>query len=148
MTDGSDRFVPTYNKRAAIACKKNRTALQIALALVLAVAGLHHLSTTKMHTCVKPNVPYNLGNWTYVNKPVYPVKVDASQIPVSRNWTYVCPLDRSCSYHVYFYRDWIDTLTETITSFIRQYIIYILVVVRAAVFASGVFIYLGRRESK
>ena len=59
-----------------------------------------------------PKVPYHLGNWTYMNKPVFPVKINASQIPIGHNWTYVYTLSQSLSYHVYFYGDWIGTLTD------------------------------------
>jgi hypothetical protein len=58
-----------------------------------------------------PIVPYHLGNWTYV-KPASPVKINASQIPIGKNWTYVYTLSSSSSYHVYLYGDWIGTLTD------------------------------------
>jgi hypothetical protein len=50
--------------------------------------------------------PY--GNWTFVEKPVFPVHFNQSQIPVGSNWTVVSPLTANHSYHVYFYGDWID----------------------------------------
>jgi len=56
----------------------------------------------------QPSVPYILGNWTYVSKPVFPVKINASQIPIGANWTYVYPLNENSTYHVYCYGDWID----------------------------------------
>jgi len=56
----------------------------------------------------EPQVPYNLGNWTYVSKPVFPVKINASQIPIGANWTYVYPLNKNSTYHVYCYGEWID----------------------------------------
>jgi len=56
----------------------------------------------------QPSVPYSLGNWTYVGKPVFPVKINASQIPIGANWTYVYPLNENSTYHVYCYGDWID----------------------------------------
>jgi hypothetical protein len=64
----------------------------------------------------EPNVPYTLGNWTYVNKPVLPVRINASQIPIGSDWTYVYPLEEGSAYHVYCYGDWIDhspTLNKT-----------------------------------
>jgi hypothetical protein len=63
-----------------------------------------------------PNVPYTLGNWTYVNKPVLPVRINASQIPIGSDWTYVYPLEMGSAYRVYCYGDWIDyspTLNKT-----------------------------------
>jgi len=56
----------------------------------------------------QPSVPYSLGNWTYVGKPVFPVKINASQISIGANWTYVYPLNENSTYHVYCYGDWID----------------------------------------
>jgi hypothetical protein len=56
----------------------------------------------------QPLVPYNIGNWTYVSKPVLPLKINASQIPVGANWTYVYSLNANHTYHVYFYGEWIN----------------------------------------
>jgi hypothetical protein len=56
----------------------------------------------------QPQVPYNLGGWAYISKPVYPIKINATQVPIGENWTYVCNLNAGSLYHVYFYGDWID----------------------------------------
>ena len=48
------------------------------------------------------------GNWTFIEKPMFPVYFNRSQIPVGSNWTVVCPLIANHSYHVYFYGEWID----------------------------------------
>jgi len=60
----------------------------------------------------QPTVPYDLGNWTYVSKPVLPIKINASQIPIGSDWTYVYPLNASSAYRVYCYGDWIDYTSE------------------------------------
>jgi len=60
----------------------------------------------------EPTVPYTLGNWTYVSKPVLPVKIDASQIAIGSDWTYVYPLEAGSAYRVYCYGDWIDYSSE------------------------------------
>lgn len=44
-----------------------------------------------------------LGNWTYVEKPMFPVFLNESQVPIGQNWTVVCPLQSNHSYHVYCY---------------------------------------------
>jgi hypothetical protein len=49
------------------------------------------------------------GNWTYLEKPVFPVFFNESQIHVGQNWSLVCPLVANHSYHVYYYGKWIDT---------------------------------------
>jgi len=56
----------------------------------------------------QPVVPYKLGNWTYIGKPISPIKVNESQIAIGENWTYVCNLRAGSKYHVYFYGDWVD----------------------------------------
>ena len=48
------------------------------------------------------------GNWTFIEKPMFPVYFNRSQIPVGSNWTVVCPLIANHSYHIYFYGEWID----------------------------------------
>jgi len=65
--------------------------------------------TASIRVSAQPSVPYNLGNWTYVSKPVFPVKINASQIPIGANWTYVYTLNKNSSYHVYCYGEWIDS---------------------------------------
>ncbi len=64
--------------------------------------------TTINKVSAQPSVPYNLGNWTYVSKPVFPVKINESQIPIGANWTYVYTLNENSTYHVYCYGEWID----------------------------------------
>ncbi|MBS7614540.1 hypothetical protein KEJ18_02245 [Candidatus Bathyarchaeota archaeon] len=55
-----------------------------------------------------PVVPYKVGNWTYIGKPIFPIKVAENQIRVGENWTYVCSLRAGVKYHVYFFGDWVD----------------------------------------
>lgn len=64
--------------------------------------------TVSVRVSAQPLVPYSLGNWTYVSKPVFPAKINASQIPVGANWTYVYTLNKNSSYHVYCYGEWVD----------------------------------------
>lgn len=60
-------------------------------------------------------VPY--GNWTFVEKPVFPVHFNQSQITVGSNWTVVSPLTANRSYHAYFYGDWIDYSSKPSTDY-------------------------------
>jgi hypothetical protein len=50
-----------------------------------------------------------LGNWTYVEKPMFPVYFNTSQIDIGKNWTIICPLQEGHSYHVYCYGAWVNT---------------------------------------
>ncbi len=53
-----------------------------------------------------------MGNSTYVDKPVYPVMINASQIPIGESWTFIYHLNKGSRYHVYFIGDWIGSKTD------------------------------------
>jgi hypothetical protein len=57
------------------------------------------------------------GNWTYVEKPVFPVFFNNSQIGIGKNWSIVCPLEANHSYHIYFYGKWISNKSDPITDY-------------------------------
>jgi hypothetical protein len=48
--------------------------------------------------------PY--GNWTFIEKPMFPAYFNQSQISIGSNWTVVSPLTANHTYHVYFYGEW------------------------------------------
>jgi hypothetical protein len=50
-----------------------------------------------------------LGNTTYVEKPMFPVYLNESQVPIGKSWTVICPLQAGHSYHVYCYGVWVHT---------------------------------------
>jgi hypothetical protein len=58
-----------------------------------------------------------LGNWTYLEKPLFPVYFNTSQISIGQNWTVVCPLRAGHSYHVYCYGSWVHTGPEPKTDY-------------------------------
>jgi hypothetical protein len=58
-----------------------------------------------VHTYLDSGV---LGNWTYVEKPMFPVFLNDSQVQIGKNWSVVCPLRVNHSYHVYCYGEWVD----------------------------------------
>ena len=58
-----------------------------------------------VHTYLNSGV---LGNWTYMEKPMFPVFLNDSQVEIGKNWSVVCPLRVNHSYHVYCYGEWID----------------------------------------
>lgn len=62
------------------------------------------------------NVP-PYGNWTFVEKPAFPVFINSTQIQVGRNWTVVCPLTANHSYHIYCYGEWIDYTSNASTDY-------------------------------
>ncbi len=59
--------------------------------------------------------PY--GNWTYVEKPVFPVYFNESTIAVGSNWTVVSPLTSNRTYHVYAYGEWVDQESDPSTDY-------------------------------
>ncbi|MGD0027822.1 MAG: hypothetical protein ABSC91_02675 [Candidatus Bathyarchaeia archaeon] len=58
-----------------------------------------------------------LGNWTYVEKPFFPVMLNDSQIPIGQNWSIVCPLEANHTYHAYLYGKWISNATLNKTDY-------------------------------
>ena len=59
--------------------------------------------------------PY--GNWTYVEKPMFPVYFNESTIAVGSNWTIVSPLTANHTYHVYAYGEWVDPKSDPSTDY-------------------------------
>lgn len=59
------------------------------------------------------------GNWTYVEKPFFPVFLNSSQIEIGKNWSIVCSLVSGKSYHVYCYGSWVSSISvrKRITTF-------------------------------
>jgi len=62
------------------------------------------------------NVP-PYGNWTFVEKPAFPVYINNTQIQVGSNWIVVCPLVANHSYHIYCYGEWIDYTSNASTDY-------------------------------
>jgi hypothetical protein len=56
---------------------------------------------------------HNPAHMDFSSKPVSPVRIEESQIPISEDWTYVYSLTENRSYHVYCYGDWIDYSSDT-----------------------------------
>jgi hypothetical protein len=57
------------------------------------------------------------GNWTYVEKPMFPVYLNDSQVPIGQNYSVVTPLQAGHSYHVYCYGAWVHTGNEPKTDY-------------------------------
>ncbi len=53
-----------------------------------------------------------LGNWTYMEKPFFPVFLNASQIPIGENYSIVVPLQAGHEYHAYLYGAWLTELVN------------------------------------
>jgi len=53
-----------------------------------------------------------LGNWTYVEKPFFPVFLNDLQVLVGQNWSIVVPLQANHQYHAYLYGKWLSDLAN------------------------------------
>jgi len=54
----------------------------------------------------------NPAHMDFIVKPTSPLRIEESQIPIGKDWTYVYSLNENCSYHAYCYGDWIATKTD------------------------------------
>jgi len=59
--------------------------------------------------------PY--GNWTYVEKPMFPVYFNQSTIGIGSNWTIVSPLTANHSYHAYACGEWVNQESDPTTDY-------------------------------
>jgi len=57
------------------------------------------------------------GNWTYIEKPMFPVLFNTSQLQIGQNWSVICPLRANHSYHVYCYGEWVNNGSEPKTDY-------------------------------
>jgi hypothetical protein len=55
--------------------------------------------------------------FTWLDKPVFPVCLNSSQVPVGGNWTITCPLQMGHNYHVYCYGAWVNTSSAAKTDY-------------------------------
>lgn len=86
-----------FTLKDASSAKKAQALLAVGLVAVMLFVTLglsvHAQSIPEyqryVHTYLNDAV---LGNWTYVEKPVFPVYFNTSQIAIGENWTIVCPL--------------------------------------------------------
>jgi hypothetical protein len=81
-------------------------------------ASTIQLTTTSEYTnYVQSYINSNQGNYTYVEKPIFPVQINSSQIAIGGNWTIICPLQEGHNYHIYCYGAWINTSSQAKTDY-------------------------------
>ena len=94
--------------------KVNKQSIKIFvfMALLIGISLSQNVPAGISEVSAFPVVPYTVVDWTYIGKPMSPIKVNESQIwidyGVDANWTYVCNLKAGAKYHIYFYGQWID----------------------------------------
>jgi hypothetical protein len=57
------------------------------------------------------------GNYTSVEKPMFPVFINDSQIPIGRTWNIIEPLVAGHNYHVYCYGGWVNNGSQPKTDY-------------------------------
>ncbi len=65
-----------------------------------------------VHDFIEPS-----GSWTFVEKPLFPIVFNDSQIMIGQNWSIVCPLVAGYSYHAYCYGKWINNGSQPLTDY-------------------------------
>ena len=84
---------------------------------VAQVTGLQLTATADYNRYVHTYINSNQGNYTYIEKPVFPVMINNSQIQIGRNWTIIVPLQANHNYHTYFYGAYINTSSQAKTDY-------------------------------
>ena len=84
-------------------------ALVVSISMSALRLDLKVEAASEYQTCVNNYINSGaLGNWTYVQKPLFPVLLNDSQLLIGQNWSIVCPLQANHTYHAYFYGQWIS----------------------------------------
>ncbi|MGD0159785.1 MAG: hypothetical protein ABSB89_05745 [Candidatus Bathyarchaeia archaeon] len=94
------RFSRFLSKRKAVQILVVLFVAQLAGSRIGSAANYLTEYSTYVHTYVNSG---SLGNWTYLEKPCFPVLINDSQIMPGQNWTIVCPLVANHTYHAYLY---------------------------------------------
>ncbi len=101
---------------------KTRKLLAVFLAVAMLTFTLTVESGYALETSVETqkfvhNYTNASGNGTYIEKPVFPIKMSNVTIPVGESYTIICPLVADYTYHVYCYGDWVHTGPEPKTDY-------------------------------
>ncbi len=81
------------------------------------VSGLQFTTTSEYRNYVHTYMNSENGNYTLVEKPIFPVMINNSQIPIGRDWTIICPLQAGHNYHVYCYGAWVNISSTAKTDY-------------------------------
>lgn len=83
--------------------------LIICPSFIAQVSSLQLTTTTEYTNHVHTQMNTDKGNITQVDKPIFPVMINSSQINIGESWTITCPLQANHKYHVYIYGKWVNT---------------------------------------
>lgn len=104
---------------------QNRKQLLALTVSVLAILAAGLILNAKAYTFLPEYQKYvhtqinaeDLGNLTYMEKPMFPVLLNTSQLQIGQNWSTVCPLRANHSYHAYCYGEWVDNSSTPKTDY-------------------------------
>jgi hypothetical protein len=89
----------------------------IALSPILETQALELTASQDYKQFVHTTINGSKGNITALDKPIYPVTINSSQIQTGQNWTVTCPLQANHQYHIYCYGAWTNTQIEAKTDY-------------------------------
>jgi hypothetical protein len=92
-------------------------ALAVTPLILTPVSGLQLTATEEYNRYVHTYINSDLGNYTLIEKPMFPVMINNSQIQIGTNWTIICPLQANHNYHTYFYGSYINTSSQAKTDY-------------------------------
>lgn len=81
------------------------------------VSALQFTTTSEYINYVHTYINSENGNYTLVEKPIFPVMINNSQIPIGKDWTIICPLQAGHNYHVYCYGAWVNISSTAKTDY-------------------------------
>jgi hypothetical protein len=110
------------NLKPALAKRKTQTALAVltftALVITLSLNVKAYTFFPEYQNYVHTYLnSVDLGNWTYMEKPTFPVLLNKSQVQIGQNWSIVCPLRANHNYHVYCFGEWVNNGSEPKTDY-------------------------------
>ncbi len=85
--------------------------------LIAQASSLQLTITPEYNKYVHTNISSTEGNITRLDKPIFPIMINESQIEIGSNWTITCPLEADHTYHIYCYGKWIDTSSKAKTNY-------------------------------
>jgi len=92
-------------------------ALVISPLFIAQASSLQLTNTQEYNQYVHTSINTDKGNITQLDKPIFPVMINDSQIQIGANWTITCPLQANHNYHIYCYGKWVSTSSTAKTDY-------------------------------
>jgi hypothetical protein len=120
LLSAQPELMSTYRSSSAKVTTKVLALLALVLIAVLALAPIINAQITPVsilrqdeyvnfvHTYMYTDANATRSNYTIVEKPMFPVYFNDSQIGIGKEWSIVEPLVAGHNYHVYCYGSWVN----------------------------------------